>query len=164
MTVDLDGYDAYHASPPCHDHIARRAGKPLDGTGWLLGAIRERLEATGKPWIIENVPGAPMRADYQLCGCMFGLDVRRERWFETSWHGFELRPPCDHRKPSVTIYGHGGSRSHMRATPGAYVDITETRAAIGITWMTTAELSQAIPPAYTRHIAVDLLTHLQEQL
>jgi DNA (cytosine-5)-methyltransferase 1 len=162
LTVPLGGYDAYHASPPCHDHIRGRNRAADDGTGWMLPAIRDRLETTGRPWVIENVPGAPMRADYQLCGCMFGLDVRRERWFETSWRGFELRPPCDHSRPAVTVYGHGGKRAHIRTRPdgtggrGAYVDLTETRQAIGIGWMTTGELSQAIPPDYTRHIAAGL--------
>lgn len=156
MTCPLDGYDAYHASPPCHDHISRKPAA-ADGTGWMLAAIRQRLQATGKPWVIENVPGAPMRADYKLCGCMFGLDVRRERWFETSWHGFALIPPCDHSRPAVSVYGHGGKRSHMRGGDlGAYVDLEETRAAIGISWMTTSEMSQAVPPPYTEMIGLDL--------
>jgi DNA (cytosine-5)-methyltransferase 1 len=155
-TISLAGYDAYHASPPCQDHIARKAARP-HGTGWMLAATRQRLTATGRPWVIENVPGAPMRADYTLCGCMFGLDVRRERWFETSWHGFTLRPPCDHHRPAVSVYGHGGKRSHMRGgDPGAYVDLDETRKAMGITWMTTSELSQAIPPDYTHLIGAEL--------
>jgi len=156
MNVPLGGYDAYHASPPCHDHILRKPAA-ADGTGWMLAAIRQRFETTGRPWVIENVPGAPMRADYTLCGCMFGLAVRRERWFETSWHAFTLRPPCDHHRPAVSVYGHGGKRSHMRGGDlGAYVDLAETRTAMGIAWMTARELSQAIPPAYTQLIGAEL--------
>jgi DNA (cytosine-5)-methyltransferase 1 len=163
MTYPLDGFDAIHASPPCYDHIRTRPGLRDHGTGWMLAETRNRLQAQVVPWIIENVPGAPMRADFKLCGCMFGLDVRRERWFETSWHGFAMNPGHDHSRPAVTIYGHGGSRSHMRAQRGAYVPLTESRAAMGISWMDTAELTQAIPPAYTQHVGRQLLEHLSER-
>jgi DNA (cytosine-5)-methyltransferase 1 len=162
MTWPLDGYDVIHASPPCHDHIGRRPAPP-DGTGELLPATRELLKDTGLPWIIENVPGAPMRADYRLCGCMFPmLAVRRERWFETSWHGFDLRPPCDHRQPALTIYGRSVDQSHMRADqPNRYVSVGAGREAMGIDWMTLAELAQAIPPPYTEYIGRHLLEHLE---
>ena len=79
MTWPLDGFDVIHASPPCQDHTRQFVPRE-HGTGWMLAAIRERLTASGLPWIIENVPGAPMRADYKLCGCMFDLPrLRRER-------------------------------------------------------------------------------------
>jgi DNA (cytosine-5)-methyltransferase 1 len=66
------------------------------------------LIATTLPWVIENVPGAPMRTDYRLCGCQFGLSpLRRERWFETSWRGFDLRPPCSHTGIGMSVTGHG---------------------------------------------------------
>ena len=80
-------FDAIHASPPCQDHM-RGGQHPPHGTGWMLNACRRMLTDHGIPWVIENVPGAPMRADYRLCGCQFGLRLRRERWFETSWQGF----------------------------------------------------------------------------
>jgi DNA (cytosine-5)-methyltransferase 1 len=32
-----------------------------------------------------------------------------------------------------------------------------------IDWMTTAEICQAIPPAYTEHIGAQLLDHLKER-
>lgn len=71
MTYDLDGYDAIHASPPCQAYAVaaqsqRNAGKVYPD---LLAATRDRLNAAGVPWIIENVPGAPMRADLNICGC-----------------------------------------------------------------------------------------------
>ena len=39
MTWPLAGFDAIHASPPCHDWIRGGSHKP-DGTGWLLAATR----------------------------------------------------------------------------------------------------------------------------
>src|SRR5262245_2184895 len=72
-------YDAIHASPPCQDHVRSPGPAPKHGTGWQLAATRDALLGT---WVIENVPGAPMRPDYKLCGCMFGLRrLKRERWF-----------------------------------------------------------------------------------
>lgn len=162
FTFDLSGFDAVHASPPCHDHSKSASLGTGHGTGWMLAATRKRLEASGLPWVIENVPGAPMRVDYELCGCMFpGLAVRRERWFETSWGGFDLIPPHDHSRPAVTIFGNGGVRSHMRSQPGAYVPIGESRAAMGISWMNTQELKDAIPPAYTEWVGLRLLEYLE---
>lgn len=103
-------FDAIHASPPCQDHsILKNATGRTHGTGHLLGATRELLECTGLPWVIENVPGADMRADYRLCGCQFDNlpGLRRERWFETSWRGYDLRSPCSHNDQLVTVSGHG---------------------------------------------------------
>jgi DNA (cytosine-5)-methyltransferase 1 len=153
-------FDAIHASPPCHDHsrLYGIAGG-RNGTGWLLAATREALRASGMPSIIENVPGAAMRTDFRLCGCMFGLPgLRRERWFETSWHGFDFRAPCSHSGPIVTVAGHtGGSSVRDGLTHGSLAD---WRKAMGIDWMTARELAQAIPPAYTQLIGEQLLAHL----
>lgn len=163
-TVPLDGYDAYHASPPCQDHMQTPHRK--HGTGWMLPATRERLQATGKPWVIENVPGAAMRADYRLCGCLFGLHLPggigqlvRERWFETSWHGFEMRPPCYHRGNAISVVGHG-TPAWVRSKLGRNPTIAEYRAVMGIDWMNRDELSQAIPPPYTELIGAALLEHI----
>jgi DNA (cytosine-5)-methyltransferase 1 len=148
-------HDAIHASPPCQDHI-RGGTHAIHGTGWMLGATRSLLLNSGLPWVLENVPGAPMRADYQLCGCLFGLTIRRQRWFETSWHGFDLRAACDHRKPAVGIYGH--PHGQRGAWPGMLPGSLETWSeGMGIDWMTAEELTQAIPPAYTEYIGRQLI-------
>jgi DNA (cytosine-5)-methyltransferase 1 len=162
MTFPLDGYDAIHASPPCRDHSRLTQLHGTIGNGWMLSTTRNRLTSSGVPWIIENVSGAPMRADYRLCGCMFGLpQLRRDRWFETSWRGFELRPPCSHTGYAVTVAGHPGGSTTRE---GINVALTaDWRRAMGIDWMTAAELAQAIPPAYTEYIGSQLLEHLKER-
>lgn len=138
-------YDAIHASPPCQHYanVTRWRGEPADHPD-LLPATRAVLEEMGAPWVIENVPGAPMRPDYVLCGSMFGLKVRRHRWFETSWGGFDLVPQCDHR--GLLPFEHKGER--------AYAD------AMGCQWMTNREAREAIPPAYCRYIGEQLLARL----
>jgi DNA (cytosine-5)-methyltransferase 1 len=161
----LGPFDAQHASPPCQDHT-RGGSHPVHGTGWMLAATRARLEASGTAWVIENVPGAPMRADYKLCGCMFGLalpgvgQLVRERWFETSWHGFEMRPPCQHSGPAISVVGHG-TTSYAREKLGRNPTAAEYRQLMGIDWTSRDELSHAIPPAYTEHIGRQLLTVLE---
>lgn len=155
----LADFDAIHASPPCQDHS--RSQKPREhGTGWMLAATRERLTAQRAPWVIENVPGAPMRADLKLCGCMFGLpNLKRERWFETSWHAFELRQPCEHSEPVISVTGTGAGTSHGRH---GHITFADWRRVMAIDWMTGKELAQAIPPAYTEYIGRLLLAGLSE--
>lgn len=165
LTFPLEGFDAIHASPPCQAYsiatgsLRNRGVKYVD----LVAPTRERLERAGVPWVIENVPGAPIRPDYRLCGCMFGLPLlRRERWFETSWRGFALRPPCYHTTPTLSVTGHGvgagnGQRGRIAEHIGHNPGIAEARAAMGIDWMNRAELAQAIPPAYTEFVGRDLL-------
>lgn len=156
MTFPLGGFDAIHASPPCKAHTK---------TGWayhfdyhadhddLLTPTRVRLVEHGTPWVIENVPGAPMRVDVQLCGSMFGLGVRRHRWFEAS---FPLPPwvlSCNHSERVVSPHG---NPNRFKGTGKQWAE------AMDIDWMTTAELAQAIPPAYTEWIGTQLLAHLSE--
>ena len=156
-------FDAIHASWPCQAHsIASKYKGTAAMHQDLIGPGRPAMAATGLPWVIENVPGAPMRADYLLCGCMFGLPgLRRERWFETSWRGFALNMGHDHREPVITVAGHGPP-SWVREGVSVPVTTADWRRAMGIDWMTRDGLAQAIPPAYTEHIGRELLGYLAE--
>lgn len=159
-------FDAVHSSPPCQAHSTLKAVTRHIDHPDLVGATRALLEQTGLPYVIENVPGAPLRDPIQLCGSSFGLDVRRHRLFECSFPVMAL--PCAHgqqtkefdrfqhgrwfKSPVVAVYGSGGgkAREHWDA-------------AMGITWMATAELAQAIPPAFTEHVGQFLLAHLSAE-
>lgn len=149
-------FDAVHASPPCKRFtrlaVATRGDHPD-----LLTPTRDMLTWVGRPWVIENVPGAPMRPDIILCGEMFGLGVRRHRWFETSPVIFSLMPPCRHDQRVVSVHGMPGGRS---TRDGVMPRLADWKAAMGIDWMSARELSQAIPPAYTYFIGEQLLAHL----
>jgi len=160
----LPRFDAIHASPPCHDHTPLTAVAGTDGTGWLLAATRDLLDAGGLPYVLENVPGAPMRPDVILCGHMFGLRTRRHRWFELG--GFYcLAPPHAHR-PGVRT---ATSRRRERWAQGWDVSVTGDVGtyvgpeALGVDWMTGDELSQAIPPAYTEYVGGYLLDAVTER-
>jgi DNA (cytosine-5)-methyltransferase 1 len=112
------------------------------------------------PWVIENVPGAPMRADIVLCGSMFGLSVRRHRWFETNVPIPPWTHACNHSRPVAGVYGHphGANGAAPGMLPG---DIDTWSKAMGIDWMTAPELASAIPPAYAEHIGGLLLAHMK---
>ncbi len=82
---DLSRFDAIHASPPCQAYSQASAQWDsrlgADRHPDLLPEVRMLLEATGLPWVIENVPSSPMSNYVVLCGSSFGLGVRRHRWF-----------------------------------------------------------------------------------
>lgn len=138
-------FDAIHASPPCRAHSVTRSiwGKDYED---LIPATRAALTTADVSWVIENVGGAPIRADYILCGSQFGLRVHRHRHFETSWRGFELRVECRH--VGLMAFEHRRERD--------YADAMECG------WMTAREARQAIPPAYTEYLGEMLMLHLAE--
>lgn len=162
MTFPLQGFDAIHASPPCQAY-----SKICKGMGIakrfpdLVGNVRELLQDSGLPYVIENVEGSPLHWPITLCGTMFGLRtngglwLRRHRLFETN-HGM-LSPPCNHpASPSIGVYGNGTNSWH-RLRLGRNITVDEQREAMGIGWMTRRELSQSVPPAYTKWIGQRLL-------
>lgn len=170
----LEDFDAIHASPPCQDHMRTPLPQAKKhGTGWLLAATRDALTASGVPFVIENVPGAPMRSDFRLCGCMFdlqarGWELRRVRWFETSWHrSFDLKAPCRHERLAVSVVGNGQPSWHRHkrtknanGKPDYRLFRQVCNEVMGIHWMKRDELSQAIPPAYTEYIGKQLMAAL----
>ena len=157
-----DLFDAIHASPPCQAYSVAAQSRRNEGHEYpdLLAPTRELLEQTGLPWVIENVPGAPMRADIKLCGCQVGLELRRERWFETNWLVNPMVPPHHHPHAVPSVVGHG-TPSWVRAQLGYNPTIADYRASMGIDWMNRNELSEAIPPAYTEFIGTQLMAHLK---
>lgn len=176
-------FDAIHASPPCQAYTAmRRLGKTAgEGAPDLVGPVRDLLVLSGKPYVIENVPGSPLVSPTMLCGSMFGLAVRRHRLFECSF--LLLTQPCRHNDEwPVAVWGDGRpSRQEARKKRrpiAVYGDhpqqpgdktyrvnrartLKEGQDAMGIDWMTWPELTQAIPPAYTEFIGRQLIDQLE---
>lgn len=162
LTVDLSGFDCYHASVPCQGYSDLRHIHPgtADKYPKLIEPMRERLAATGKPYVMENVPGAPLVNPVVLCGSMFGLCVergwlKRHRLFECNFPVHQ--PKCDHPRGvrAVGVYGHGGPHEkHNHAWA------FEARALMEIDWMTRDELSEAIPPVYTHHVGHYMMAHV----
>jgi DNA (cytosine-5)-methyltransferase 1 len=154
-------YAAIHASPPCQAYTDaarqwRIAGKEYPD---LVAATREALKATGKPYVIENVPGAPLINPVVLNGAKFGLLVNRTRLFECSFPvPFELLPP---QMPPVKM-GRRVQAGQVITPVGNFSNVAYAREQMGIDWMTQTELAQAIPPAYCEYIGAQLLAALQD--
>lgn len=156
-------YDLIHASPPCQSFTAyRRKGHGVgDSYPNLIPAMRERLRSSGLPYVIENVPGAPLIEPVQLCGSSFGLDVRRHRLFECSFP--VTTPPCDHAWQTPR-FPPAANRTNLRSTVevGVWrIPLDVQQRAMGIDWVTLPELSEAIPPAYTEYIGLQLAPSLE---
>jgi DNA (cytosine-5)-methyltransferase 1 len=162
-SANLASVAAFHVSPPCHDHSSLRSLSGLDGSGHLLADTRAWLAGQGKPWVIENTPGAPMRADLTLCGGMFGLRTYRHRWFEIDPRLPVLlaeRSHPAHRVPASTKARESHWDAGWNATVTGHVGSYVGPEAMGIDWMTGDGLSQAIPPAYTEFIGSQLIEAL----
>lgn len=149
-------YDAIHASPPCQGY-SQTSRFHNYVTPELVEPVRDLLVAIGKPYVIENVKGAPLREPTELCGCMFPgqLKTYRTRLFETNW----ALPSMEHRE-------HVARNAALGARPkpgefmyvlGNYTGVQEAREAMGIDWMTRREMAEAIPPVYTEYIGCHLL-------
>ena len=160
MTYPLNGFDVIHASPPCQHYS--RCNRGLGNTHKypdLVKPVRDRLD--GRLYVIENVPGSPLMQPITLCGSMFGLGcsagwLRRHRWFELPV--VILAPSCEHpRGMSIGVYGNG-TNSYHRNKLGRNITVAEQREAMGIDWMSRRELTQAIPPAYTKWIGERIIT------
>ncbi len=155
LQYPLENFDLVWASPPCQRWITGGLISDRSNQPDMIEPIRERLLASGITFVIENVPGAPLRRDLMLCGSMFDLPLRRHRIFELS-SGLVLSPAkCDHSWPVVGVYGHPHGR--RGAWPGMLSGTLESwRAAMGIDWMGAKALAQAIPPVYSEFIARSL--------
>uniref|UniRef100_A0A6M3KL99 Putative methyltransferase n=1 Tax=viral metagenome TaxID=1070528 RepID=A0A6M3KL99_9ZZZZ len=187
LTYPLEGFDAYHASPPCQAYSRLRHLPWLKHKNYpaLIEDTRNILVATGKPWVIENVADAPLGQEYgyiMLCGWSLAeLPIYRHRLFESN---VAMLAPSHRPHPEI-IY-HGGklgsrySQANMvcgafgytkkvSRSYGTFVSVVghdgtrnfpKAKEAMGIDWMTKGELTQAIPPAYTEYIGQFLMQAL----
>ncbi len=175
----LAGFDAIHASPPCQAHstIAKqqRTRREYDHPD-LVAPTRELLQASGLPYVIENVPGAPLIDPVSICGSSVGIDVRRHRLFETNWP--LMVPSCAHGWQTPRFRSLDSRRGHKSVGPvhgssqlasvvGVHGNLNYAgemelrKKAMEIDWMSNYELTQAIPPAYTELIGHQLLRHIE---
>ena len=156
-------FDAIHASPVCYAWSKMRDCRPgsKDDQPDLITPLRPLLRATGLPYVIENVPGAPLINPVRICGSGVGLKVQRHREFECSFPAWGVA--CSHGQNRWNPdYKHATNRTRRRVpvigewrVPKALQD-----EAMGIDWMTLEELTEAIPPAYTEWIGRQLLESL----
>ncbi len=147
-------YDAIHMSPPCQKYTCvntynkTKCSNDLELLLIICGYIPI-------PWVIENVPNAPLPKTISLFGPQFNLNIIRKRIFYSNIMLFEPGAVPQKRryypdKKIFTIAGAGGKGNTVSAWS----------AAIKINWMTRNGLRQSIPPAYTEFIGNQLITFL----
>lgn len=169
--LDLRQFDFIWASPPCQGYTPMRHAPGARGAPRLIEQVRDLMPA-GVSWVIENVEEASwaLRSPIMLCGSMFGLEaqgcrLQRHRLFETN---FPLeRLACVHDERAVIgVYG-GHARKRAKSAGGRGTrDIwlgghkPAASTALGIDWMTLAEMSEAIPPAYAEFIGLHAIRHI----
>lgn len=178
----LRSFDAVHASPPCQFGTSLRFAPGAKVHVNLIPPTRRMLERAGVPYVIENVDSPEVRkhmiSPIMLCGSMFGLGAhtqggefhqfRRHRLFETSFPLTEL--VCEHHDgPTIGVYGgHVRNRAAGKGGRGTSDYVGEDRGALarqamGVEWGTMNELSQGIPPAFTRWIGDQLIYMLNHK-
>jgi DNA (cytosine-5)-methyltransferase 1 len=161
-------FDAIHASPPCQHHsdLAHRTKREYPE---LIVPTRDALITTGRPFVIENVDGAPLVDPVVLCGTQFpGLRVLRHRLFEAG-NGLRLLG-LPHPARDPLVHTHDKRKNHygrtnewldyVQVTGGGNCTVAAAIDAMGIDWMTKDELNEAIPPAYTWWIGAQLYAHV----
>lgn len=163
-------YDAIHASPPCQAYqmmnfVNFKRWGFVSPAPKLIEPTRKLLRESGKPFVIENVQGAPLETSIILCGASFGLSMARHRHFESNILLYAL--PCSHRgKEIFAIYGALRRRVVIKRVDGtpssvAVSSIEDARRIMQIDWMDDGEIQEAIPPAYTEFIGKQLMQYLE---
>lgn len=170
-------FDAIHASFPCQRWAANGVVKNKKWPDYITPG-RELLNATGLPWVMENVPKAPLRRDLVLCGTHFGLQtedtdgtrlhLRRHRVFESNVL-LTPPPPCVH-PPGVQwagVYG-GARRDKVEARTvrkGGYVPPdADVQSALlgGVPWMSGKGRRECIPPLYAEYVGRQVLAYADQ--
>jgi DNA (cytosine-5)-methyltransferase 1 len=167
---DLSRFAAIHASPPCQAFTTlsnrwRGQDSVADRRLDLLTPVRAILCGTAVPYVIENVQGAvrSMASTLMLHGGMFGMQVDRPRYFESNM--LILAPTASRTPNPVGVYGAESSGKKVRLrTNGSWLmraaNVAEAQEAMGMPWADWDGCREAIPPAYTEHIGLQLIEHL----
>lgn len=157
----LNQYQVIAASPPCYAYSTITPDRSLYPR--LIAPVREALRAWGGVYVIENVEGAAadMPGAVKLCGSSFGLKARRHRLFESNLP--LTGPPCDHERQGTPVGVYGGhvdpntyARPNGKSRGYRATTTREAREALGISWLSWSDLTDAIPPAYTEHLGSQL--------
>ena len=172
-TVDLSDVAFIHASPPCQcysklkyfsGNVEKWEKEHVD----LVAPTRELLIKTGKPYVIENVEGAPLINPIKLCGSQFeNMYTQRPRLFESN---------IPLRKNDAPVVRHKTLKLGQGFAEDGYITVAGTRppkgmnetqaklyygfALGGIDWMSLEEITQAIPPVYTQFIGKQIIEYL----
>jgi DNA (cytosine-5)-methyltransferase 1 len=167
--IGLEDIAANHGSPPCQKFTRYRNLNSVrvstdEKYEDLIPDTRERFQAMGLPYVIENVPGAPLVNPAQLCGTSFWIPVRRHRWFELGNWDVPVVPDCRHERYTDRIFPGSTNRPNGRTVcnVGEYrVPLKVQKEAMQVDWpVTLREISEMVPPAMTKWLGERLLESL----
>lgn len=147
-------FDAIHASPPCQAHTRAQKIMKREHPD-LIEPTRQALIESGRPYVIENVPGSPLHDPLELCGSMFGLQTYRHRWFEFGGAGIPPVVAVPHHEPHRTRtakMGRPAAPDEYMHIVGNFSGVERARGVMGMPWANRDGLREAIPPAYTEWI------------
>lgn len=178
----LSDFDVIHASPPCQADSATRKLADAQGKGAgrggvsLVEPVRDLLEASGLPYVIENVERSQVRhmpGAVRLCGSSFWLKVQRHRWFApgggltlegTKCHHdrFEPDPVSNKPRPWGVYYAKGdnipsGGRTVLTLEHGLEA------MCVGRT-LPWKYLCEGLPPAYGRFLGRQIAAQLHAEV
>lgn len=159
----LDGllalsFDAVHASPPCQGYSNAQRIRDREHP-MLIDQVRTRLQVLGKPYVIENVEGAPLINPVTLCGSALGLRTYRHRLFESN---ISLVVPehQSHVQRQVKM-GRPVREGDFYQAIGNFSGVAYVRENMGVPWMTRDGIRECIPPIYTQHIGQQIMAALR---
>lgn len=156
----LEDFDVIHVSPPCQAYsliaaggVRRKADHPK-----LIEGFRLLLQVAGLPYVIENVPQAPLINPVHMCSTQFGLPIIRHRSFECS---FPAVSRMCHYKPTARVR-HKGYLAYPYGRKSWEPAWREHVLPVVWPWMTLAEAGEAIPPDYTHELGKQLIAYLND--
>lgn len=152
-------FDSFHASPPCQawTNCQKIMGNEHPD---FISATRAAFGLIGRPYVIENVPGAPLIEPVELCGAMFGLETYRHRLFESNV--LLVAPEHPKHVARMTKMGRAPVPGEFMHIVGNFSGVDRGREVMGMAWATRDGLREAIPPAYSAWIGRQLLAHIGE--
>lgn len=153
LTFPLDGYDFIWASPPCQAYSLGTARWRIHESFTypdIVIPVEQKLNLSGIPYVIENVPQAPLINHLTLCGLMFGMRTLRHRIFQTNFKVVAPFHPKHEGRPRdgvyVTVAGGGAGGGNGANTYAEWAKVMR------IDWMNKKELAHAVPPDYARYV------------
>lgn len=152
----------WHGSPPCQRFSAMSNCRPGLAGEYpdMVAALRALFESSGLPYVLENVPGSPVRPDVTLCGAMFGRELYRHRLFESN----VPLPQPGHPEHAVPASRAGHWRpGTVMSVAGNVGGVAHARKIMGMDWTNRRELGEAIPPYYTEFLGRHLLAAITDE-